>query len=549
MSAHDHASEGSAAHPRAGGHEALRHAVAEKAPLYRAILGTFATAKRQFVVHLRPEDVQAALPGEANGALEEIGEALAQLARWGNLRADPDTSRVTTVEDFNRARYLYSLSPEGEAAEEAFAAFAAALDRRGALQAVALTDIHDALGGLARLAAEAEPDPAKVYQSLRVLAGVFDDLAGNAQAFIAALQRTIDLHDSDMTRFLAYKDQLVGYIERFIADLVAIAPDIAAQLRGLGEPSALLALAAEREAADAAPGEEERARTEALAAWRHRWAGLSHWFLGGREQPAQADLLRRRARQAITGLLTVVATRGERRSGRSDRSQDFRELARWFAEAPNEEDCHRLWRAAFALAPSRHLTVDAATIDARQAAPVPPSTPWVEAPPVRLSPRLRRTGSHERRGKPTRIADRGPERALLAERLATEAAQTARARAALATDGTVRLSELAALDRDAFDLLLELLGEALAWPNPRGRPVEVTTGDGSLELVLTPTGDGTEAAVTTRDGTLRGPDHHVRITDLHAGEGCIDGGRGRAGSGVRRDGNGHVGAVAEGARR
>jgi len=519
VSTHETTAIGQGAHPRAGAHEALRHAVAEKAPLYRSILEAFAAAKRQFVVHLRPEDVRAALPEGTAADVEEVGEALAQLARWGNLRADPDTSRVTTVEDFNRARYLYSLSAEGEAAEEAFAAFAAALDRRGALQTVALADIRDALGGIARLAAEREPDPAKAHQALRGLAAVFDDLAANAQAFIAALQRTIDLHDSDVTRFLAYKDQLVGYIERFIADLVAIAPDIAVRLRELGEPAALLCLAAEREAADAAPGEEERARAEALAAWRHRWAGLSQWFLGTREQPAQADLLRRRARQAITALLTVVATLGERRSGRSDRSQDFRELARWFAEAPTEEDCHRLWRTAFALAPARHLTVDAATIDARQAAPVPPATPWAEAPPVRLSPRLRRTGSHERRGKPSRIADRGPERALLAEQLATEAAQTARARAALATDGTVRLSELATLDRDAFDLLLELLGEALAWPNPHGEPVEVTTGDGSLRLVLTPTGDGAEAAVTTRDGTLRGPDHHVRITDLHAAPG------------------------------
>ena len=62
---------------------------------------------------------------------EQVNEALRSLQIWGNLRADPDTSRVTTVEDFYRARYLYQLSREGEAAERALALYEAELARRG----------------------------------------------------------------------------------------------------------------------------------------------------------------------------------------------------------------------------------------------------------------------------------------------------------------------------------------------------------------------------------------------------------------------------------
>lgn len=65
-------------------------------------MGEFVAAKRRFVVHLRTEDLHEALAGaEPNGhvPVDALADALGQLVEWGNLRADPDTSRVTTVED------------------------------------------------------------------------------------------------------------------------------------------------------------------------------------------------------------------------------------------------------------------------------------------------------------------------------------------------------------------------------------------------------------------------------------------------------------------
>jgi uncharacterized protein (TIGR02677 family) len=92
-------------------------------------MGVFTAAKERFVVHLRPEDVAEALRRDAGAepvSAEQVDEALRSLQHWGNLRADPDTSRVTSVEDFYRARYLYQLSRVGEAAERALALYEAA---------------------------------------------------------------------------------------------------------------------------------------------------------------------------------------------------------------------------------------------------------------------------------------------------------------------------------------------------------------------------------------------------------------------------------------
>jgi len=57
---------------------------------------------------------------------------LGRLVEWGDLRVDPDTSRVTTVEDFHRARFLYQLTHAGEAAERALGVYEEQLGKRGA---------------------------------------------------------------------------------------------------------------------------------------------------------------------------------------------------------------------------------------------------------------------------------------------------------------------------------------------------------------------------------------------------------------------------------
>jgi uncharacterized protein (TIGR02677 family) len=87
-----------------------------------------------------------------------------------------------------------------------------------------------------------------------------------------------------------------------------------------------------REGRDAAPGEIQDqidAQARYRDAWRERWRGLRGWFFRSGHEPSQAELSRARARSAIPQLLAAIAALNERRSGRSDRSADFRVLAGW----------------------------------------------------------------------------------------------------------------------------------------------------------------------------------------------------------------------------
>lgn len=505
-------------------HTPFSYVTAEKSDLYRRVMRAFVEAKSHFLVHLRPEDVQQQV-GEAE--LATVQSALTQLVAWGNLDAERDSARVTSVEDYYRALYVYQITRRGEAVEAALTTFEQELGRRGALQSVALEDIRTRLRALLELAQSGAPSATDSQLLLRDLVGVFADLAENARAFMTGLNRTLESQGSDADAFLLYKERVIGYIERFLGDLTTASGEIAELLRALdgdGDAAApvaqLLRQAAERELADLAPGEaadddeRDRAFAEAWRRWHGHWEGLRAWFLDQPGRQAQARLLRSSARRAVTRLLEMVGRLNERRMARSDRSADFRTLARWFLECEEEGEAHRLWRTAFGLTPARHLIIDTQTAEAWQQTPVPASKPWAEAPGMQVQGRLRATGSYQRRGAPPKLRSRARERELLARQLAAEVSAARAARRQLVERRAERLSELGELDDGAFRLLLNLLGDALAASPGDDSSVTTTTGDGSLQITLAPLGPETTATLQTDAGVLSGRDYRLKIIDL-----------------------------------
>lgn len=490
---------------------------APEAGTYRAILRVFAAAKAAFRLHLRPDEILTELSGsgaEPGLSREAVDRALAQLCSWGNLEAQPDTGDVSTVEEFYRARLLYQLTREGEAAERAIQHYTEQIETPGELQTAALADIRVMLEELAQLAEQTAPDGGKVHRTLRELESRFGELTGRASTFLSSLHRAIDLRGIEVDAFVSYKHNLIDYLERFVGELVVTTATIVDALTRVEHAGVepLLELAAAREQTDTLDaGDGSRGR--AVAAWRSRWAGLRSWFVGDAAGMSQAELLRARTRSAIPALLGAVAAIHERRAARSDRPADLRALARWFVQAPSDRDAHRLWRAAFALGPARHFAIDAPTVDQREAEPIAPSTSWLDAPPIWISPRLRARGRQMERPQPGKVIDRSEGKRLLAERARQEAEQAERARHRLATGHRQRMSDIGRLDPDEFGLLLDLLGEVFTRRINASETIAAHSSDGSLEIRLEPTGDGAQARIETSLGTLHGPDQFVTIAE------------------------------------
>ncbi|WP_119583847.1 TIGR02677 family protein, partial [Streptomyces europaeiscabiei] len=245
-----------------------------------------------------------------------------------------------------------------------------------------------------------------------------------------------------------------------------------------------------------------------LESRRARWAGLRAWFLPDDGARPRIEQLHDIARRAIVSLLQVLERINESRRRSSSAVQDFRELARWFAAAPAEDDLHRLWSAAFGLGPARHAHL--AHPDPEL---IPSSRSWARTPPVEVSALLRTSGRTERFTRTARVRDVAAVRAERAERARAERAELARARRALETDGPVRLSSFGELDPAAFDRLLDLLGRALSARPDAGGLRRATTGDGRVEIALAPHPDGRTALLRTATGSLAGPDYLVHITE------------------------------------
>lgn len=509
--------------PRAADFSVFTHLNAEKFALYRAILGVFALERARFTIALRPPEIAAGLAALHLGNPDspapppetELATALEQLAAWKNLAATRDTADVASVEEFYRSRYLYQFSAEGEAAEHAISAFFQHLHRPGELQATTLRDLLTLLEQLAAELAAPETDRDRLHLAFQALVSRFEELTSRAQSFMRSLQSTVELHGIELDAFLSYKDALIDHLDRFLGELVLSTSRIAAALHELAvhDLDRAFQLLAQRDLADALqPTDEDFAA--AAAHWRSRWDGLRRWF----DHPtgvSQAELLRSRARSAIPALLAAIAQLNERRHQRADRAADFLALARWFSETPSDADAHRLWRAAFALTPARHLRIDETTLVARETAGETARTSWLAGTPLRIAPRLRKTGFFTARGGPRPVVDRTEEKALLAALAHEETVQISRARDRLARGEPLRLASLGELARAEFELFLDLIGEALARKENSSDPVEAFSSDGQLRIRLEPIPHAPPATLRTSQGAFTGPDHLITISHAH----------------------------------
>ena len=179
-------------------------------------------------------------------------------------------------------------------------------------------------------------DVAKIHETLRDLVRVFEDLTENAQAFMAGVARSIELQQAEpaAVALQAPPDRLPGALHgRPGAPVRRHRPPHPGTGAAHRRPAAPGPANARR--ATPRPGTQNPGRTRKCSAWQALARTL--------ERPARLVLsppgtsrrkpicFARRARSAIPQLLGAIAALNERRSGRSDRSADFRVLAGWFA--------------------------------------------------------------------------------------------------------------------------------------------------------------------------------------------------------------------------
>ena len=522
---HSHPSDESVVSSGADGrdiHLVFHHIAADKAPAYRAVLRLFMAAKERFEIALRPAEI-VVLAADVEACPQElqtedgVSACLRSLREWGNLVATRDVVSARSIEEYLHPKFLYQLTQAGEQAERALASFEENLARPGELSASALREIAETLDELQRLLEAAEPDEAKAARAMENLASRFDTLVARAQMFMGGLQRELDRPSGNESAFLALKEELLKYLERFVRELLSSTYRIRHSLERFSEDHVGLLLHAcvHHELAEVLSATNDM-RGRALRRWQDRWSGLCGWFIGRTDHPAQSERLRQRAVESIPALLERVRRMHDQRANRADRSTDFLTLARWFAQAPEEAAMHQLWRAAFSLNSSRHLRVNASTLQAWAALEDGARPSWEDAPPYVIAISQWTRGSSSRLGKAPVIIDRTAAREALRAQAEAESRALREARRKLAARTPCALADLPELDTPAFEVLLDAISEAYAQMRPRDRQGEATTADGGLNVMIElPASRLDMARITTTDGLLSGPTvrRTLRLTD------------------------------------
>ena len=473
----------------------LRYATVAEAALYREMMEVFAQAAVGYASRLSPEEVHAALlarlgasTAEASEDVPSIGlvkERLEQLWKWGNLSQDFDTGRATSLESYERTAYVYDLTPGGEAAFEALAALDEALRRVGGLQAVALRQIEEMLGQLVAALGVPVPDAERVFGLCEDLHTRFKGLTANAALFMQKVSRLLAAPALDARDFALFKADTITYLNDFISDLDILAVRIRQRLDDLDQVGPA-AVTAALEAAEAASGQIVLDGDADALTWsrqaRMHLTGLAEWFRADAGARVGAAALHEKTRAAVLGIARAAERIRESSTSPSSRSADLLALAVWFEAAGSDEEAHRLWHAAFGLAPARHL---GGILDDDG---VPAAASWWEPrAAVTVSRQLRAGGRTDYVRRARNVTDRSAAKQALVARALAAQERAARAAQTLTGLGPVSLSEVngrlgGPADEATLRLLASLLYRALRGVRRRDGTRHALSVDGTLQM-------------------------------------------------------------------
>lgn len=488
---------------------------------YLAVLACFHAAVFEPAVNL--ESLSNRLRSTApelsvdDGALLRCVRALVGWELLEESRDDSVTYR--DAGEFARRHTQWSLTHAGQATIAALDAAYEQLRRSAALQPAAIDAIASALGDVADWlegAVDAEI-AAQVHLRLFDAEQHHRSLVDNLRTFTRDVTRTLgrpDIGDDDL---LEAKNHIVSYLDRYVIGTEGPARRVSAALDRLALLGFDYVAAIATDGANLAPGlDGVDPAVAARAARREHLDALRAWFDTGAGTALFAQLLPR-GRDAVLSFLRVLGIRREVARRNASLPEDFRALARRFAVIASDADAHRLWSAATGLVGSRHhhlLADDSGTGGSR-------GNPAHLNPPADLVVELRRRPRSSGRpnlGRP--VPDRSSERLRAQAQAAQELLRTAEVRQSLDTDGTVRISTFARLDRVTFDVLLELVADALSAQCDEGGIRVTYSSDGHVRVTVGPATDSHAskhtATIVTSDGTLRLPDVTIDVDVIAA---------------------------------
>lgn len=484
--------------------EAFTYLTVPERASYLAIMRLFTTS---LMTDLSAQQVVEDLAADNHEiTLDTAVGRLNKLVIWGNLLPSSHTVRVKSIEEYQRTRSRYQLSPLGERVQRQADEVLSSADAAREISRELLGLISQGLTDLAdRLEQPGGIDTGTARETVATVFAQFWTFRDSVRDFYAFLGQVLARYDLDSAEYSGFKDLLLDYIESITEEIVLLTPRIERHLERLWPhlPSLVMMLREGGLAGAAADlgVEVQHSRGHDPA----DWTGLRSWFSDDDGRRSEVSQLRDATMRALQSLL-ANAKRMIRSVGQgASRRRELLRLAAWL-DGSDEDTAADLFTSAFGLYPARHLGIAA---DAQVV--VAATTSWWPAPAVDVPVSLRDRGVRAARGRVPGIADRSAQRQALIDQAAEEQRQRAAAAAELlsaaANLGAVRLSA------PAIRLLLELMAQALGAGDPELGNAVTSSLDLLLrcELISKPRHEITLRSAT---GDLTTQDIDITITRL-----------------------------------
>lgn len=498
---------------------------AERSPLYAALLYAFGEANDRLVTSLAIDDIRMHLVLVEWHSPVDDGDLVAvldQLVEWGLVSVGQNhAEHYRTAVEYERRNLQYALTRKGEASLAGYIAAVTAMESAGVLQTAVLEAIAETLERLATVCAQMPDTPStvraargeataterSVFARLQELDAHLTSMRTGVRTYNGDLQRLLRAEEVDDDIFIEVKEATVRYLDEFVSRLDERAERIRSATERVRSTGIDRMFRGALAGAEHPPHPDEAARDDKwLTQAQARWSGLEAWFAPAGGGHPRVRQLGSTAQHAIVTLLQVVDRMRAARRRPSSVQADLRQLARLFANAPCEDDLHRIWRATYGLHAARHAHLGHEDPDL-----VSRSATWAQAAPVPVSLVLRESGMTDKQSRPPRVRDVSELRRHRAEQARAERIAVDAAFLAFGTDRTVRLSELGSLETTTFEVLIDMIGRAVASRQHNGLR-RVSSSDGRVAMTVRDPEGASRALIETPQGTFDAPDYLVTIT-------------------------------------
>jgi uncharacterized protein (TIGR02677 family) len=463
---------------------------AENAARYRPILRYFYlqhTAHRYWLSF--DEIFENVRPAAGADYTPEFCEQdLAQLTAWGNVMAEQEKSRARTIDEFQRRRLQYQLTPYSIALERLLCELETSGTAKGSLDPTLLDRLWSRLEGLARDMSDlrrTRRDWTEAYE-------YFQQIVNDANDFLSAMHRSRPQDLNQIEAFLAFKEVLVQYLSAFINQLMDVAEKIRALFESWPTEKLIDLLVVHDSTLMPSPDGRMPEAPAVRSAYSAQMRAIQEWFRRG----GGVEILRRVTADAIEMTVRHAQRLVDRRTFGVSRRRELLELAKRFADCRTVEEAHALAASTLGCALPRHL------LCRDQPFVVSDESVWAQAPEELPLTRIHRSTRSRSVGAPIEDRSREQQEVLRAE------LEARRREAALwdelFADGEIDLTGFDVPEPAVRGRLLHILGRCAASPDG-----SALVPDGSRIELLAPLHDG-PGRIDSPDGTLHLPAYRLR---------------------------------------